>query len=197
MEHVKQQFITDLLAKPTELIASVWIIDRIPLIFNDDREQYASWRCKLAKGLEVDPSSLVITGSCSFGISLNPNKNYRYFDSGSDIDVAVVSEYHFNQAWRTLRNLGSEIHSFTPRTRQSIDDHVKRYIYWGTIATDRILHILPFGKIWNEALEEIKKETPTLGRSVNARIYKDFDSLRAYQVNNLKNLRTQELEKGM
>ena len=27
MEHVKQKFITELLAKPTELVASVWIID--------------------------------------------------------------------------------------------------------------------------------------------------------------------------
>lgn len=197
MEQVKASFISELLAKPPELVASVWIIDRVPLIFEGDVERYATWRSHLSKGLDVDPSSLVVTGSGAFGISLNPNKNYRFFDSNSDIDVAVISEYHFNHAWRALRNLGSEIHKLTPSTKQSVTDHVRRYIYWGTIATDRILHILPFGKAWNEAIEKIQRTYPTTGRTIKARIYKDFDSLRAYQVNNLKNLRTQEIEKGL
>lgn len=197
VEEVKTQFISELVSKPPELIASIWIIDRIPHLFDQDIEKYALWRAQLAKGLGVDPSSLVITGSCAFGVSLNPYKNYRFFDAESDIDVAIISEYHFNDAWRTLRNLGAEIHKLPPASKQSVKDHVSKYIYWGTIATDRILHILPFGKIWGDALEQIQTLEPTNGRVVNARIYKDVDSLRAYQVNNLRNLRTQELEKGI
>ena len=115
----------------------------------------------------------------------------------SDIDVAVISEYHFNDAWRTLRNLGTEIHKLSQPAKQSVKDHVNKYIYWGTIATDRILNIFPFGKAWSETLKQMQELNPTMGRTINARIYKDFDSLRAYQVNNLKNLRTQELEKGI
>lgn len=197
MEQVKTAFISELLSKPPELVASVWIIDKIPLLFEGDIERYASWRCQLAKGLDVDPSSIVITGSCAFGISLNPNKNFRFFDPSSDIDVAVISDYHFNHAWRVLRNLGAEIHKLPPPTKQSVLDHVQKYIYWGTVATDRILHILPFGKAWNEALGKMQQITPTEGRTIKARIYKDFDSLRSYQVNNLKNLRSQEIEKGI
>ena len=75
MEDVKNKFISELVLKPPELVASIWIIDRIPFLFDQDIEMYASWRCKLAKGLGVDPSSLVITGSCAFGVSLNPYKN--------------------------------------------------------------------------------------------------------------------------
>ena len=195
MEEIKNTFITELLSKPPELMASVWIIDRIPLLFGEDRERYATWRYQLAKGLGVDPSSLVVTGSCAFGVSLNPNKNYRFFDAESDIDVAVISDYHFTNAWRALRNLGVEIHSLPPATKQSVKDHVNRYIYWGTVATDRILHILPFGKEWSKVIETMQHTSPTEGRTIKARIYRDFDSLRAYQVNNLKNLRTQEIEK--
>lgn len=197
MEEIKNVFITELLSKPPELIASVWIIDRIPLLFGEDREGYASWRYQLAKGLGVDPSSVVVTGSCAFGVSLNPNKNYRFFDAESDIDVAVISDYHFTNAWRALRNLGAEIHRLPPATKQSVKDHVNRYIYWGTVATDRILHILPFGKEWSEVIEKMQHTSPTEGRTIEVRIYRDFDSLRAYQVNNLKNLRTQEIEKGI
>lgn len=197
MDKIKAKFIDELLIKSPELVASVWIIDRIPILFDNNLEVYASWRYALAKGLGVDPSALIITGSCAFGVSLNPNKNYKYFDQDSDIDVAVVSEYHFNEAWRTLRNLGSTRHGLSQRVKQSIDDHVKKYIYWGTIATDRILLILPFGKKWKEALENMQDIEPTIGRTINARIYKDFDSLRAYQVNNLKGLQAQELAKGI
>lgn len=195
MELIKKTFIEELLGKPPELIASLWIIDRIPHIFRNDLELYANWRCRLAKGLDVDPSSLKITGSSAFGVSLNPNKNYAFFDSHSDIDVAVVSEHHFNQAWRTLRHLGTEIHRLPPPAKQSVTDHVKKYIYWGTVATDRILFLFPFGKTWNKTFEELQQIEPTVGRTIKARIYKDFDSLRAYQVNNLKHLRTQEIEK--
>lgn len=178
-------------------MASVWIIDRIPLLFGEDRERYASWRYQLAMGLGVDPSSLIVTGSCAFGISLNPNKNYRFFDAESDVDVAVISDFHFTTAWRALRNLGTEIHRLPPATKHSVQEHVKRYIYWGTVATDRILHILPFGKEWGQTIAKMQHTSPTEGRTIKARIYRDFDSLRAYQVNNLNNLRTQEIERGI
>jgi len=196
MEETKKQFISDLISHPADLTASVWIIDRIPLVFGQDTKAYAIWRRTLAKGLGVDASALLITGSAAFGVSLNPNKNYRYFDDESDIDVAVVSDYHFSEGWRTLRNIGPAFHTMPPRVKQSITDHVERYIYWGTIATDRLLHLLPYGRQWAQALEAIAETEPTQGRTVKARVYKDFDSLRAYQVNNLNKLKTEELAKG-
>ena len=146
MQGTKDAFITELLSKPPELIASVWSTDRIPFLFRDDKEHYATWRHQFAKGLGVDPSSLIVTGSSAFGVSLNPNKNYRFFDVESDVDVTVISDYHFTNAWRALRNLGVGIHKLQPAAKQSVKDHVNRYIYWGTFATERILHILPFAK---------------------------------------------------
>lgn len=197
-EEIKNSFTIALVTKQPEIIASVWILNRVPVLFNQDSESYAHWRHELATGLEVDASALIITGSGAFGISLNPYKNYRSFDGASDIDVAVISEHHFNVAWRTLRNLGSAIHKLSPPAKQSVIEHVHKYIYWGTIATDRILNIFPFGSEWQNALNKMAGESfITKDRTIKARIYKDFDSLRAYQVNNLKNLRTQELEKGL
>ena len=197
MEETKRMFIADLLTIPADLLASVWIIDRIPHIFDNDIKLYAAWRRGLAKGLNVDASAVLITGSAAFGVSLNPNKNYRFFNAESDIDVAVVSDYHFTEGWRTLRSIGPAMHRMPPKVKQSIVDHVQRYIYWGTIATDKILHLLPFGKQWAKTLEEMAKIEPTLGRSVKIRVYRDLDSLRAYHVNNLTNLKTNELSKGI
>ena len=197
MDEIKKQFLVDLINHPADLMASVWIMDRIPLVFGQDIKAYATWRRTLAKSLGVDASALLITGSAAFGMSLNPNKNYRYFDDESDIDVAVVSDYHFSEGWRTLRNIGPAFHNMPPRVKQSINDHVERYIYWGTIATDKLLHLFPYGKQWAQALDAIAKINPTRGRVVKARVYRDFDSLRAYQVNNINKLKTEELEKGV
>lgn len=197
MEKIKQQFLNDLINSPADLLASVWILNSIPHIFNGDIKEYAVWRHKLAKGLGVDASALLITGSASFGISLNPGKNYRFFTPESDIDVAVISDYHFSEAWRTLRNLGPKRHGMSQSVKQSIADHVQRYIYWGTIATDKLLHLFPYAKEWNSALEEMAKVDPTKGRDVKVRLYRDLDSLRAYHVNNLTNLKNEELSKGI
>lgn len=197
MEETKKRFIADLIDHPSDLLASVWIIDRIPIIFDGDIAAYAKWRHKLAIGLGVDPSALLITGSAAFGISLNPHKNYKYFNDQSDIDVAVVSDYHFMEGWRTLRNIGSKKHQLSPKIKQSIEDHVKKYIYWGTIATDKLLHLLPYGKLWSDAIEIASKVEPTNGRTINVRIYKDLDSLRAYQVANLSKLKNEELSKDI
>ena len=187
----------ELVAQPAELIASVWIMDRIPHIFADDIRAFARWRQTLASGLGVDPSSVLITGSAAFGVSLNPYKNYKYFDDSSDIDVAVISGYHFTEGWRSLRSIGAKRHGLSQVTKQSLDDHVTKYIYWGTIATDKILALLPYGKPWAAALEEMRNISPTNGRKIKARVYSDLQSLRAYQVHNLKNLKNEELSKGL
>lgn len=197
MEELKKQFLEELQTKSADLMASLWIIDTVPYIFGGNSEDYAIWRNKLAKLIEVDPSALIVTGSSNIGFSLNPYKNFKLFDQDSDIDVAIVSDYHFNQAWRTLRNLGADLYDLSASGKQSVKDHASKYIYWGTIATDRILQLLPFAIEWNNAFNKMCEENPTKGRKINARIYKDFDSLRAYQVNNLKNIRLSEIEKGV
>ena len=197
MDEIRDEFLSELLNSPPELVASLWILDKVPYPFKENKKQYANWRHKLSSMIEVDSSEIVIIGSGAFGISLNPYKNYRFYDDDSDIDVAIISEYFFNTSWRYLRNLGTDIHSMPPAAKQSVKDHVNKYVYWGTIATDKILPYLPFGSQWSIALQEMSKIEPTKNRNIKARIYKDFESLRAYQVNNLKKLRTKELEKGL
>ena len=192
MEAVRESFIEDLLKDPPALLASVWILDRLPHIFTDVRA-YAIWRGELGRLIEVDPSSVFITGSAAFGISLNPHKNYKFFDSGSDIDVAVVSSHHFTLAWRALRSLGARRYALSRSAQASVQEHVSRYIYWGTIATDKILHVLPFSEQWSSALDHMKSVDPTRDRSIKIRIYNDLDSLRGYQAANLKSLKNEKL----
>ncbi|MEP7212538.1 MAG: hypothetical protein ABI791_05665 [Acidobacteriota bacterium] len=185
----KSEFQTDLVSKPLSILTSKWVLERIPSIFGTDSQGYIEWKEQLASGLRVDSRAMLITGSASCGFSLSPWKEYRDFDSDSDIDVALVSQRHFDLSWHALRTLGPRLYSLTPKQRTDVQNHVERLIYWGTIAADKILPVLPFAKEWNTALENAAGNSPIDGREVKVRIYRDFESLKSYQVTNFEKLR--------
>ena len=177
-----------------EKIAAKYVLERIPYIFEDDWELYRKWRFELGNQLGVDQCSIALTGSACVGRSLSPRKLLREFSDTSDIDVAVVSDYHFTLGWRSLRK--KKPYEITDvRERNSLIEHQKNYVYWGCIATDKILRIMPFAKRWILAKNQIQGESPTEGRNVNFRIYRDFHSLRSYQVRGIIELQQYYLEK--
>lgn len=155
--------------------------DRIPQIFAGDRASYVDWKTKLASRIRVDPACVTIVGSSAIGISLNPSKAFKAFDADSDIDVAIISNRHFSIAWHYLRTNKHMRYKVDEKTRVAWDEHVSRFIFHGTIATDKLLGILPFGKAWLDATGEMARCAPTIGRDINLRIYADHDALRSYQ----------------
>lgn len=173
---------------PTRFIEDQ-LFDRVPHIFREDRRVFADWKRALGERIDVDPACLTLVGSSATGFSLNPNKNFKEFDESSDVDVAVVSSHHFTVGWRYLRLNGSRRLSVDARTRNSWNEHVTKYIYWGTLATDRLLGVLPFGREWLQASSYMAGFSPTEGRDVNLRIYTDYDALRAYQAQGARTLR--------
>ncbi|TPJ20856.1 hypothetical protein [Mesorhizobium sp. B2-7-2] len=174
---------------PSDFV-SHYIFEPIPFAFSSDFDKWVSWKTTLAKGLEVDPYDIVLTGSGAIGFSLNPYKGFSAFDDRSDIDCGVISAYHFDLAWRHLRQLRPSWLSLSNAAKRAIESHRKSYVFTGTIATDSILSILPFGKVWQTALTNMAGIDPTVGRDVKLRIYKDYDALRQYQAMNISRLRS-------
>ena len=120
---MRDLFFDELSRLSPNILVSKWIIERTPHIFGSDVLQYIHWKRQLADAIGVDPCAIVLTGSSSVGISLNPAKNFRNFDAGpkkSDIDVAVVSSFHFEIAWRYLRNLGSKRYRLSQAAQASL-----------------------------------------------------------------------------
>ena len=167
-----------------------WLPEGIPAAFGSlTSSDYWEWKDKLATGLGVDAKNVIITGSSAVGVSLSPYKGLRSFGGTSDIDIAVISTYHFDVAWRTLRNLGTQRYRLAPEQASAVKEHVQRYIYWGTVATDRLLPLLPFAEAWMETLLKMARTAPTMDREIKIRIYRDFASLRAYMNTGLRVLR--------
>lgn len=182
-------FISSLQSTLPTLFVEDHLFDRVPHAFGADRSLFAGWKRDLAQRIDVDPACITLVGSAATGFSLNPNKNFKPFDDASDIDVAVISQHHFAIGWRYLRTNGARRLRVDMATRNAWDEHVNRYIYWGTLATDRLLGVLPFGREWLQAVTHMSSVSPTLGRPVNLRIYWDYDALRSYQVRGAKHLR--------
>lgn len=172
--------------KPAELVGTL-VIDRVPYIFEGDAIAYRGWREALGPSLGVDPCNLFVVGSAGVGCSLNPYKDWKAFDAKSDVDVAVISSYHFDIAWRIMRL--TKRGDVAGRVWEAIEKHRTNYIYWGCITTDRILGHLPFAKEWLEAAATAASLYPTQDRDIKYRIYRDVASLRDYTVNGLKTLK--------
>jgi predicted nucleotidyltransferase len=171
-----------------------WVLERTPFVFGADADAFRSWRHTLARGLGVDPCDITVTGSAAAGFSLDPNKEFKLFDADSDIDVAVISEYHFDVAWRFLRTMGNERYKLTQVERDWVDEHRTRLIYWGTIATDVLLPHMPFAPEWMPALAVASHDPSVDGREVKVRLYRDYPALRSYQLSGFRRLRDKLLE---
>jgi hypothetical protein len=180
---------TALLGRDPKSFVSYHIIEPVPFAFHGDYENWVAWKELLASLLEIDPYDIVMTGSGSIGYSLNPNKDFRPFNDQSDIDCGIVNEHFFNVAWRHLRQSQVSWLSYPKKLKTALTSHKNLYIFDGTIATDRIMSILPFGQDWQSALDMMSDVPPTAGRDVKLRIYKDFDALRHYQSKNIQMLR--------
>lgn len=174
-------------------LVSILLFESVPYVFGGDMVAFRGWKAQLSDKLEVDPHEVIFTGSACAGFSLSPHKNLRPFGPASDIDIAIISEHHFSTAWHFLRGVDIALDPLTPAQKTAVTQHRTRYIYWGCIATDRILPILPFATDWVPARSDMRAVAPTAGREINFRVYKDFRALRAYQLFGLRSLKTELL----
>lgn len=173
--------------------AMYYLFDKVPAIFKDS-DQCTQWKIKLADALGVDAHSVVVIGSGCTGFSLHPLKNFKKFGPASDVDVAVISSIHFEIAWRYIRDVGASIYNLPQGAQNAIEAHRAEHVFWGTIATDKILpHIEPFGPKWVKELSAIENAPPIDGKPLKIRIYRDSYSLVGYHVNNIRKLRKELL----
>lgn len=188
------RFRNDLTSMSLSEFISKWVIDAIPFILDNDYSLHAKWRHDIAKQLEIDPNDIIMSGSASIGVSLNPHKLLREFNDKSDIDIGLVSEHYFDIAWHELRHININSPIVTSAMRAAITEHRSRYIYWGTIATDKILPLLSFGQKWAKVMNGLQKYPCFENRSVNFRIYKDNKSFRDYLIQGVIKCRDYLLE---
>lgn len=180
LSKLRDEFLSALLEwrgrEGVERLLSHHMFERTPAVFEESRSAWIDWKTKLAAGLEVDPLSILLVGGAALGFS--PIQDLHFFGPRSDVDVAVISPRHFDIAWHRLRSFKS----FPAKSRRTLEEHRRKYVYWGAIATDLELDCFEFGACWEARLREMAEDPFTFGREINARIYRDPASLRRYQL---------------
>lgn len=154
-----------------------WFGHSIPHVFGTDMEAYLAFKREFGNHIGVSTYDLMIIGSAATGVSLKPSNKFSKFTADSDVDLAVVSSHYFDVGWRWMRALGAARYSLPPEAQSWIREHETRLVYWGAIATDQILHHMPFGPIWIPCLADLSGRSPIDGRDLTVRIYRDFGSL--------------------
>lgn len=167
----------------TGVLALELVLERVPLYFDSSR-QYQTWRENFAQGLQVSSRDVLVVGSAATGRSFDPKNQYRSFDPGkSDLDIAVVSRRHFEEAWEWFLRADPFLLGFEGEPLKRFQAHSKHYIYEGTIAAELFLAYFSFGAKWNEELVRMQDDLPSVlrGRKTSIRIYRDSNSLLRYQ----------------
>lgn len=183
-QNILDKLMDDCRNHPYEIVVSKWIVESIPALFKGNRDEYLRVKALIASLLHVDMCSVVFVGSSSTGFSMNPQKNFKEFDDDSDIDIAIISHYYFNEAWHNLRQMDTAL--LSKKAHKAYNSHRAHYIFDGTIATDKILSYLSFGKAWRESIAILRNDPAFGDKDIHFRLYQDHKSLIDYHVANVR-----------
>jgi hypothetical protein len=142
--------------------------------------------------LNVDPNGIFCGGSGAVGLSINPEKmigkNLKQFNEKSDLDIALISEIHFELAWRNLRDRAHPVLNTLERDFQQAMRLQRKRFFDGAIVTTKLLTYLDFGPDWipaSTALSEYVAVAFEREVEVNFWIYRDYWSLKSYVANGI------------
>lgn len=135
----------------------------------------------------IDPNGVYCIGSGAIGLSINPSKiadrKLKTFDDKSDIDLAIISETHFETAWRDLRKASQPTLTQTSEVIEKNLNWQRKKFFDGAILANKLISELSFGRQWLAASVKLEQAVAVaLDRNidVNYWIYRDYWSLRNY-----------------
>ena len=158
-----------------------------PFAFETAGLSFSDVACDFAEALDVERNGIFCIGSGAVGWSTSPVKmrggRLKHFDEHSDLDLAIISARHFEDAWRELlRATQPHIPEVAPEIQANLSWQRKR-LFDGAILSNKLLTALSFGPHWRGTVDRIGgRLADALDRNVSIEvwIYRDYWSLRNY-----------------
>ena len=148
----------------------------VPTIFENQQESFNRFRTVVAKDLGVSRTDVTVVGSARTGFSLNPQRFLGEFNSYSDIDVLIVSDYLFDQSWMDILTKRLTTVRTSGDVLDNLDAHrTKGYIYNGWIWPDRIWTALTMGSVWFDLFNRLPRQTNIRSHQFHGRLYRTWD----------------------
>ncbi|MBF4162501.1 hypothetical protein [Nocardioides acrostichi] len=163
-------------------------MDPYAFVSTDGNNLFPEFVHDAAQAFEVDPNGIYCIGSGAIGLSCNPKNvqegHLKAFGASSDLDIAVISQFHFDQAWRDLRVLAHT--AYTPSTSKTLRvnlDHQRARMFDGAIVANKLMTRLTFGPHWGPHRLRLQfewRDRLSLSGKVNLWVYRDYWSVRSY-----------------
>ncbi|ACB75532.1 hypothetical protein [Opitutus terrae] len=163
----------------------------VPCLF-DGPVQFSEWQARIAAAVKQPDAKVHLCGSVLFGFSLDPAKAWRPFSSESrktgyvsDLDVVVVSEGLFREAWDAVLDAHRKL-TLTLTTDER--RHMAGNLFKGFISDYHV----PSSSIGFERVLAVRRASgthvATTGFTTNMRFYRTFEDYRWYQITSLATL---------
>ena len=147
-------------------------------------EMYDKFKLLIADGLGVHPMNIILVGSAKTGFSVAPHKAFQDFSESSDLDIVVVSENIYKNAWRAFYDLSKmkKVKNYNAVT----SDVFRHFISLKEVDTD-----VKYFKEWEKKVNNFKKNLQVIFRidnDINYRIYESWEWVDMYHLNGLSKL---------
>ncbi|HZZ43136.1 MAG TPA: hypothetical protein VFE58_09370 [Tepidisphaeraceae bacterium] len=169
------RFKTDLGELPIKDVIRKHISTGQPVAFTS--HEYYSLRSTIAAEFQLHPSAVVVVGSTRIGFSLAPEHRYRRVKSGSDIDVAIVSQERFDDYWERVFLYSKSNLAWPDKKR------FKNNLFNGWIDPRFLPNTPTFEEAlkWATFFDRLMESRKYGRRTITARLYRSWDRLEAYQ----------------
>jgi len=171
------------LSRPSSEIVQKHILTGSPVALSPD--EYFALRHEVALYFGIHPVEVVLVGSCRIGFSLldKPNKNrprYSRLQSGSDLDLVVVSARLFDQLWDAVFEYAQTNLAFS-KSREGVE--FRNMLFRGWVDPRGLPPVKRFtlSNRWIQFFDGLSRDRRFGNRRASARVYRDWSRLAAYQ----------------
>jgi len=179
-----QQFKNELKTRDIRLITYEHVLGGGSRILSPD--SYFKLRSLVARRWGVHPNEIIMVGSGKLGFSLKPNHYFNAFHEGSDFDLAILSGELFDRYWK-------KVHVYAQRHLLWTDKKIFfEKLSGGWIRPDYLpTNDFAERRKWWDFFGDLSNRRDFGYKRIRAGVYKSWDFLEIYHVNNLRRCRTE------
>lgn len=193
----KEAFRDELRAAPAHDFYQQMIFSNEAYVFSLGQDQpaasrsYDKFKERVSSHFDVSRHNVCLIGSGKTGYSLAPQKNFKLYNSESDIDVVIVSPHRFDRLWNLYVRLHYFEAGFKSKTVQY--DVFRQFVSFKQLPETNA-ELLSIEKQLGPLRRELEREF-YISSEINFRIYHNWEAVELYHIHGIQKIK-RELEQG-
>lgn len=182
IEELKKDYMSD------DELVDRYILYGTPYIFEREEQKYFELKKEICSNFEIESKkNIIVVGSSKLGFSLAPNKRFREIQDDSDVDVAIIDEYLFDNYWKKLYEYNVSLRSRNENEEKRYRKFLE-YLFKGWLRPDLFPFRYKGQQDWFDFFKSISYKNYDK-RKVAGAIYRNEYFFKKYHEENIKSLR--------